>query len=256
MNHVDVPEIAEKALVAEFQRKVPEMPVAMKELVSAVLASHTRLKAMGALSGKDKPEEVAVEHLGLSTYQSQYEGFLDEIKSRYPWEIVQARLLANDGEMFRRALAMQGKGELVGIDWEGRAMFKDGGEPVMYGYDKEGKLLQIYDRDPEQMAKVVSWANYLDTRKQIHSDGYKLFVDDGNGGLGYEVMQVEAHTKKFLVASKDGKEWRVSLLESGDVPNHARILIFDPRGGGREFVGACHSLDKGELQGAVRLLRV
>jgi hypothetical protein len=252
-----VPEMADEVLIAEFQRRAPNLPEELKEKASAALASQTRLRAKGAVGGEGKSAEIGVEAQGLSYYQSQHKRLLGVIKRDHPWETVCARLLANDGEKLKKAKAMQGGGELVGIDADGKILFKDKGvEPVMYGYDKEGKLLQIYDRDSEKMAKVVKWANYLEVRKQVLSDGYELFGDDGNGGLGDEMRQVGTHTKEPLVASKDRNEWRVSWLESGDAPNHAKNLIFNPKDGGFVFVGANESLGSGELNGAVRLLRV
>jgi hypothetical protein len=192
----------------------------------------------------------------LAVYREQYNSLPDDKKSLCPWVALAQRL---SGEKLKLAGAMQGGGQLFGIDKEGKALFRDKGvEPVMYGYDKDGKLLQIYDRDPKEMKKVVKWANYFKIRDAVRGkDGnrYELFVDDGNGNFGDEMEQAQVYTKEPFIASRDRKEWRVSWLESGDKPVPARYVGFDPADG-HVYVGDDRPGDTNDDYGAVRLLRV
>ena len=165
-----------------------------------------------------------------SLYKEQYDSLPDAIKTRCSWKTLRERLLANGVEKLKKTEAMQGKGELFGVDKEGRALFRDKGvEPVMYGFDDKDKLMQIYDRDPEQMKQVKKWANYLEVHEQVHKDGYELFKFDvlvHDVGFGDEMKQAEKHTKKPFVASKNKKEWRTSWLESGNRPVDPRTPPF------------------------------
>jgi len=199
---------------------------------------------------------VLAENPGLALYRQQYDRLPDDIKARCGWEDAIARLLANGGEKLKLASAMQGGGQLVGIGTEGKALFKDKGvEPVLFGYDKEKRLLKIYDRDPEQMKLVVYWADYHEVREQVLKDGYELFVDNGYYGFGNEMKQVEAHTKEPFVASANRDVWRVSWLESGDKPVNARCAYFNPVGC-RVGVTGITPAGNGDGYGAVRRLRV
>jgi len=241
---------SDEALVAELQRRAPQLPDSLKQQLTAALAEKTRPQLEGALS--------AAAENAIQAYGQQYDSLPDGDKSRCDWKTVSARLLANGSEKLKLAEAMQGGGELVGIDAEGKAMFKDKGvEPVMYGYDEKDKLVQIYDRDPKQMAKVKNekWANYFETREQVLKDGYELFADDGNYNLSDEMRQVQAHTKEPFVASKDRKEWRASWLESGGRPVDARSVNFDPDGGLVYVFEYNPEFRYGNL-GVARLLRV
>jgi hypothetical protein len=191
-------------------------------------------------------------------FKSEYESLPPGIQTREgcTWEKVWERLLANNSKKLKLAAAMQGGGQLFGVDAEGRALFKDKGtEPVMFGYDGKGKLLKIYDRDPEQMETVRKWANYFEIRAQVRKDGYELFADDGNYRLSDEMKQVQDHTKEPFIASRDRKEWRISWLESGDRPGGARLVGFGP-GGGRVYVLGYFPERSVDDCGAVRLLRV
>ncbi len=187
----------------------------------------------------------------LTVYSQEYNRLSDNVKARDSWEAITERLLDNDSEKLKLVKAMQGEGQLVGVDWEGKALFKDKGvEPVMYGYDKKGNLLKIYDRNPEQMEKVEKWVNYFKIREQVLEDGYELFTDDGDYGFGDEMKQA-TDTKEPFIASEDRSEFRASWLESGDKPDLARIVNCnsvvsnsDPGGDGHVYYGV------------VRLLRV
>ena len=191
----------------------------------AAMAEPIRPQAEGVLSGAD--EKVA-EDPRLIAFEGQYKKLPGDVQARVPWKTIARRLLADDSEKLKLARAMQGGGELVGVDAEGKALFKDKGvEPVMYGFDKESKLMQIYNRDPEQMAKVDKWADYFETRGQVLKDGYELFpYNNSDHGFSDEMNQVQSHTKGPFVAGKDMSEWRASWLESGDRPTLARIACF------------------------------
>jgi hypothetical protein len=247
----------DEALVAELEARAEKLPTGLKTRLSAVLAERTRPRVEGALAGAD---EKAAENPRLAVYREQYDSLPETEKSLCAWETLVQRL---SGGKLKKAEVMQGGGQLFGIDAEGRALFKDKGvEPVMYGFDQEGKLLQIYDRDPGQMKKVKKWANYFEIRKQARADGYELFADggnlfadDGNYGFGDEMKQAQDYTKEPFVASEGRKEWRASWLESGDKPGDARRADFHPVGG-RVVVDDRNPERRFDNYGAVRLLRV
>jgi hypothetical protein len=231
------------------------------------LGAETRSKVEEALEtpvaeAVHAKNEKADENPILAIYRQQYDRLSDDTKLRCSWEAVVDRLLANGDERLKRAEAMQGGGELVGIDSEGKAMFKDKGvEPVMYGFDKEGKLIRIYDREPEQMGKVEKWADYYKVREQVLKDGYELFAGGRNFVFSDEMKQVNKHAKQPFVASKDRKEWRASWLESGDKPDLAQFVAFSPneshrRGISRMHVSLFPTYRGTNGEGAVRLLRV
>jgi len=208
----------------------------------------TPVAAESSESGKLNPK--------LAVYRLEYDSLPDAIKARSGWEAIAGRLLANNGEKLKRAQAMGDGGLLVGIDAEGKALFKDKGvEPVMYGFDKNGMLLRIYNRDPEQMKQVQKWADYSEIRGQVLKDGYGLFADDGNFGFSEEMEQVTDHTGEPFVASKNKTEWRVSWLESGDKPDYARYADFYPDGGD-VYVSGHVPWHRDVYCGAARLLRV
>jgi hypothetical protein len=207
----------------------------------------------------------------LEQISDKYDTFPEEIKKRCDWKDVSARLLANGGEKFKLTEAMQGGGEFFGIDAKGKVLFRDSaGEPVLFGFDENDKLIQIYDRDPKQKCKIGKWANYAEIREKVLADGYELFADDGNYGFSDEMSQAQARGHGFLVQSKNFKEFRDCLLESGDNPKVARLIRYIPehKEGAHtiwahmrwddispEYRGS--SLNRGqEPYGAVRLLRI
>jgi len=199
----------------------------------------------------------------LAVYKQGYDCMSDKVKNRCSWETIAERLLADSGRKLKKVLDMQGSGELFGIDNNGKALFKDKGvEPVIYGFDKEGRMLKIYDRNPEQMKQVERWANYYEVHEQVLKDGYELFpYSDLGFGFSDEMKQAEKHTKKRFVASENEKEWRASWLESGDKPdyNSATFYVaFKPRdkGGYLEVAGRQFHENRDDRIGAVRLLRV
>jgi len=183
-----------------------------------------------------------------------YEHMPEEIRDRASWQSITEKLYANNYEKLKKVQEMQGGGEFVGIDKAGRALFKDKGtEPVMYGFDKEGKLLRIYDRNPEQMKKVEKWADYNEIRVQVLKEGYELFSDDGGYGFSDEMEQVTRHTEKHFVAGNN--EMRASWLEFGDKPPYAKFICLYPNGN-RPLIAGCNPRYRGNDYGAMRMLRV
>jgi hypothetical protein len=221
-------------------------------------ACETRLKLVSSLSCESANESAIPRE-----YMEQYIRLPGDIRQRCVWETVSARLLANGGEKLKLAQAMQGGGELVGIDSEGSAMFKDkGSEPVMYGYDEKSQMMRIYNRDPEQMKMVKMWANYSEICAKVTEEGYEMFAcdsRDSNGDYGFlseEMQQVELNTGKQFVASEDRKEWRASWLKSdkrsdGKVWN-ADFSEVDHTVG----VYATEPTRTSEERGVIRLIRV
>ena len=210
--------------------------------------------------------EAANENAIPKEYMEQYVRLPIAIKQLCDWETIASRLLSNSGEKLKLAQAMQGEGELVGIDSEGKAMFKDKGpEPVMYGYDSDKQLLKIYNRNPEEMKLVKQWANYPEICASLAKEGYEMFPCDNRGSLGKvgdfgdlseEMVQIEMSTNRQFVASKDDKEWRASWLKSDKNPNGNAWCIDFNELDRTVGVYATDSIRRHEGLGVVRLLRV
>lgn len=221
--------------------------------LAGLIGENARPKLEEVLEASVTSECAEAENLNpdLVVYHQEYNQLPDNVKARASWEAIAERLLDNDSEKLNLAKAMQGEGQLVGVDAEGKALFKDSGiEPVMYGFE----LLKIYDRDPEQIKKVEIWADYFKIREQVLEDGYELFADNGPCHA-CEMKQVIDHTKGPFVASEDKTEWRVSWLESGDKPGVARYAFFNP-GDGRVTIADREPAHGDERYGVTRLLRV
>lgn len=223
-----------------------------------LIATEARPELNGLLKNSTTAETPEAANLNqvMRAYQQEYESLPNDVKARANWEAIAERLMENDGEKLKLAQAMQGKGQLVGIDTEGKALFKDKGvEPVMYGFDGDGKLLQIYNREQNQMELVQRWANYFEIREQVLKDGYELFSDDGNSDFSDEMKQVIENTKKPFVASENRKEPRVTWLESGDKTDYASSVGFIPNSNNCNVVGDSPGY-RNACCGASRLLKV
>lgn len=184
------------------------------------------------------------------------------------WEKVEARLLAENGAGLKKASEMQGGGELFGVDEQGRLLIKDrGNEPVMFGFDKTGKAIMIYDRDENQMAQLAEEgarvANYYEIYEAVYGPegkptGYELFPDAPDYEKKGAIAAVEEVTQVPFVKSANGNEWRASWLDSGRNPDrnaYARDVRFGP-GYQRTYVRNDYPYDGRDGRGAVRLLRV
>jgi len=209
----------------------------------------------------EEPDELSPDYPPLAPYKIQYESLPDDVQDRCAWENIAARLLSENGKKLKLAQAMQGGGELFGVDREGRALFKDKGvEPVMYGFNVKGEPMQVYDRDPEQMKQIKKRASCSEIRDRVREGGYELFPGDilSPDSFGDEMTQAQDQTKQPFVASKDEKELRISLLSDSDNSSFSRnpFARFDP-----VTKSVCvydnDSLDvRDTYTGAVRLLRV
>ena len=236
---------------------IPDQPIGALEMPShieapAELISDTRPAVATVTAEVASPAE----NPELAGYHQEYSRLPADVKSRATWETITQKLLANDSEKLKLAQAMQGGGELFGVGAEGVALFKDKGtEPVMFGFDEKGKMIQVYDRDPMQMDRIKKWADYSEIREQVQKDGYELFPYKGDYDFSNEMSQVQRHTKEPFVASKDRSEWIFSWLESGDKSNIARFAIYCPNDG-HVYVRIDFSRLRDSRYGAVRLLRV
>ena len=172
----------------------------------------------------DSEPEISPEK--IEDFRKRYEKLPEDIRKRETWEKISERLFANDSEKLKLVLAMQGGGELFGVDKKGRALFKDvGPEPVMYGYDKDSraedkKLIVIYDRDPDEMKKAKSWASYPEVREILKEKGYELFPYQPRAygpKFNDELKQVENQCAYPFVRSLGGRERRLSYVECGEI---------------------------------------
>ena len=182
------------------------------------------------------------------------------------WERVQDRLLADNAVGLKKAAAMQGGGELFGVDEDGKLLFKDrGNEPMMFGFDQAGKIIMVYDFDENQMAVFSEgqggrFANYYEIYKEVYESGYELFPSTPGCKQNGMIAAVEEVTKAPFVRSANGTEMRSSWLDNGSNPPidaGVRELVFDPlvHTTHQTFVREDAPLEI-DYRGAIRLLRV
>lgn len=136
-------------------------------------------------------------------------------------EQVYDSLLAKNGLGLQRATAMQGGGELFGIDENGKFLFKDRGtEPVIFGFDAKENLLTIHNRNPEQMEQVQEWATYEQIYEAVYGPendltGYELFPDSPDCEKIGMIRAIEEITDLPFVYGTEENEARASWLNSG-----------------------------------------
>jgi len=228
----------------------PEHILALEEFMTEVRSTISYALATEHVHGT-----VAVDgRVDLIFCRHMYDLLPDKIRKRASWQSIAEKLLANNCEKLKKVQKMQGGGEFVGIDKSGRALFKDKGtEPVMYGFDAEGRMREIYNRDPEQMEKIEKWADYNEIREQVLGEGYELFNDCGDFRFSDEMNQVASYTGKHFIASN--KEYLASWLESGDKPVFAKHVNFHPSGD-NIYVSEFSSKHRAANHGVIRLIRV
>lgn len=178
-------------------------------------------------------------------------------------EQVEDALLANNAEGLI-AVAMQGGGELFGLDKNGKFLFKDrGNEPVMFGFDQADRPIMAYNRNPAQMAQIRRYADYYQIYEAVYGPedaptGYELFPDCPDLQTTGMTEAIEEITGAPFVSSTDGDEFLFSALDNGRNPDrdaYARFLGFNPH---NQWTSIYSDNPNGEnmYRGAVRLLRV
>lgn len=159
---------------------------------------------------------------------------------------------------------MQGGGELIGVDENGNILFKDRGtEPVMFGFDEGGASMMVYDRDEEQMARLMKIANYDETCEFVYGTdqptAYELFPGNGGGQVKGMMAAVEAVSQTCFVQSSSGEEHRSSWiyfqgrnLSSSSPPWAVYFLVNEKK---TRVHTTDHSI-RNPNRGAIRLLRI
>lgn len=180
-------------------------------------------------------------------------------------EQVYDSLLAKNGLGLQRATAMQGGGELFGIDENGKFLFKDRGtEPVIFGFDANGNLLTIHNRNPEQMEQVQEWATYEQIYEAVYGPendltGYELFPDSPDCEKIGMIRAIEEITGLPFVHGTEGNEARASWLNSGRnlAPDVRTIrVVYYHRSFGYTLISLTLVGITENDRGAMRLLRV
>jgi hypothetical protein len=176
------------------------------------------------------------------------------LQAECSWAEIQSRLLANKGYYLALAQAMEGGGELFGVDRNGNTLFSDrGDEPIMKGMnykDTRDRVLYKHDRYD------INGKMQTDEAGKPMSTGYEMFPFAGDDDKSQEILQYETHTGKPFVKSPDGKEWCSSWVESGENSSWPRRVYFDLNFG-RAYVGGGGPQDGGDARrGVRRLLRV
>ncbi len=139
----------------------------------------------------------------LEVYRKQYNCMPSAAQVQCSWEEVKARLLGNSGQDLERA------GNIPG------------GQPVLFGVDKDGNPL-IANGGP---GPILTGMNYANTRKAVHfaekdgkpvPTGYEMLSEE------VDIRTFEAFTGKPVVQLAEGQDWAGIWRESGDNPGWAR----------------------------------
>ena len=206
------------------------------------------------------------EDAGVEAYQSTLE---TSRTAGTTWEVVQARLLVNEGALLKKAATMQGKGELIGVFKGGELCIidradRDGNrEPVITAFDAENNRIVITSDTPDRVNAMGAitgnggkFADYWEIRRAVREDGFTLPPDSPKYEKKGIVAAAEALSGKPFVRSENGKDWRSAILECGDVSRDApvRVVHFYPDRG-YAFVRYAYPGDRSGRRGAVRVLR-
>lgn len=223
-----------------------------KPLNPTAVSGNTNERASGVLTQNDTQQASPSENPALKKFKADYDELPDNLKAKCPWEIAQARLLANDGEKLKLAQAMEQGGILFGVDNNGKLLFADkGDEPIMRGMNH-----------PETRARVLYKHTSLDENGEMNLDknkqpiptGYTMFPSEGGYDKDDEVIQYEEYTGKPFVKPTYGNAFRSSWLESEDTRWPHNILFEQSYGCARVSFTYANANDY--RRGVRRLLRV
>jgi hypothetical protein len=222
LKEVYLPQTGER--IQRFDRKLEENveafanPDITPEEVDKI--AHTRRKIAQVMQIANAPRGVKGKSLREATgkaletaadvYKSQYEKMDAYSKSRCSWKELVGRLLADGGKYLSLAEGLNEHGVLFGVDLDGNPLFADGGEePIMTGMNYVDTRNRVfYKYDGENIKK--------EGEKPVRT-GYEMFPCCV-GAAGSEIRMFEAVTGKPFVKSLNGKGWRSSWLESGEMP--------------------------------------
>src|SRR5690606_6514733 len=106
------------------------------------------------------------------------------------WTQIQKKLLANDRELLVKVSSMQERGMLIGIDQNGKLVFRDRGkEPVIYAFrnsrDRKKRELLTITTDISEAERTAlmnevrenrdcEFADYWEIRNAVLSSGFEL----------------------------------------------------------------------------------
>jgi hypothetical protein len=192
----------------------------------------------------------------LASLVSDYTYLPDAICERRNLDDIIRALLAENGENLKKVAGLRGGGELFGIKKNGTALFKDfGTQPIIYGYGKDGGLIQMDEYSPEQLRKMVRPGNYHDVRRCVHASGYELFYDQEKGGED-EIRMCEELTDEPLVRNAARDNQNVGTwLESGEKPEKAGFAYFNTLSK-KVVLGMDYAIQHGYDRGAIRVFRM
>jgi hypothetical protein len=219
-----------------------------------------RTKTQAVLNDTTEAQEQLNET--LKKFETQFNNLPTDKQQRLngSWNDVQNALTANNNAKLQLAMAMQGGGELFGVDEAGNVLFKDVGSiPVMYGTDADGKQVMVYNLDEVQLQTIEQYANAHEVRAAVTAAGYELFDNNETGWqneitLSDDIQQaVDSNDHQHFV-HKDNDTWYATWLKS-DKTGNARYANFGPHLGRVDFRTNHPGYRGGDL-GALRLLRV
>lgn len=149
-------------------------------------------------------------------------------------------------------LAMQGGGELIGVE-KGRLLFKDrgvdpvpyrGAEPVLFGFDAKDRPLMIYNRNEDQMKEVARYADYWETYEAVYGSedkptGYELFST---------AEQYDKPESVSLLEQIRSKEVRASVPFIGGIDGGVRSTWLDNGRDEERTLSSVKTLDAREVE--------
>lgn len=173
-----------------------------------------------------------------------------DLRAKCPWGKIRKRLLDHGEYYLSRALAMEGGGQLFGVDKDGNPLISDrGDEPVMKGMDyRKTRKRVLYEHDAD--GKIVKGAGGHPV-----FTGYEMFPYLSAFVKSEEMAQYEIHTGVPFIRPPEGRGWRASWVESTEDPAVARYAYFNSSYQ-CVYMDSCDPSSKDADRGVRRLLRV
>lgn len=150
--------------------------------------------------------------IGFNTTREEFRIVLQKDKTvGVKWNDCVKKLEANDNSLLKKAAAMQGGGQLIGVYPDGRLCIKDrGNEPVTYGYN----CTKIFGDAQVDFAskELLVPLSCLEILNIVKSAGYTLpfyFEDCQEVGI---IPAIEAVTGAPYVGKGENEAWRSAVL--------------------------------------------
>jgi len=197
---------------------------------------------------------------------AQYDEALSSDKTAgQAWEAVEARLLANDAALLRKAAELPEGGCLIGVYSNGELAIRQRSQEIVNARwtkewqdgDVDKGELQLLPH-AEAMAKETGrWAKAVEILSAVRAEGFHVPADSPDYSKKGLVAASEVVMKGDYVRSPNGDEWRSAILECRDDvadDEYVRVVYFG-HASGYAFVYFGNAYYRHDVRGAVLWLR-